>query len=259
MHRRFLTTSIVACLGVVLPASASASKSAACGGIDLDAMGECHFELSASCQGACDATSFQLRCDGQCNASASAECTGQCQGQCLADCQVDPGQFECSASCRSECVARADAQCGCEGQSQAQVEASCSAQCDAQCQLVAPSASCESQCSACCSASCDVEANVNCSLDCAAELEGSCNVDCQGNGALFCDGQYVEITNYAACAVDVAAHWSGQASAQGSFNFACNVVEPGLTHGRWAELGVGLAVGLTALRRRSRKGKVSPA
>jgi hypothetical protein len=259
MHRHLITASALAFVSVIsLPLAARASDSTACGGVDLSAYGECHFEWSAGCQGSCDPASFTLTCNGQCNGSASVACSTECHEQCVTSCTIDPGQFDCNASCVADCVTRSDTECGCNGERTTEIETSCTAECQAQCELVPPSAACDTQCDACCNGSCDVEANVNCNLDCVAELEGGCNLDCQGSGALFCDGQYVPIADYDSCAADLEAQiygygsgsGSGSGSGQASFSFGCSLGRLGSHGGAWSTVLLGL--GLLALRRRSR-------
>ena len=65
-------------------------------------------------------------------------------------------------------------------------------------------ANCQAKCDASCSGSCKAEANADCQIDCQAsgfadcqvELEGGCKGHCsEPEGALFCDGNYVDAGN----------------------------------------------------------------
>lgn len=184
----------------------------ACGDINLEANAECTMEVSGGCEVQCVPLQFtaacsaelHVGCEGECSASASVECNASCQGSCEASCEVDPGSFECSAECTGGCNADCSAACAADGNGgrcEASCRASCSVECDAGCSGTAPSASCEAQCEASCSGGCTAEANVDCQIDCQADgyidcearLEGGCKAACQApEGALFCDGQYVD-------------------------------------------------------------------
>jgi hypothetical protein len=63
---------------------------------------------------------------------------------------------------------------------------------------------CDAKCQASCSGRCDAKATAQCQIDCQAKLEGGCEADLSGgckahcsdpNGALFCDGNYVDTGN----------------------------------------------------------------
>lgn len=65
-------------------------------------------------------------------------------------------------------------------------------------------ANCQAKCDASCSGSCKAEANADCQIDCQASGFADCKVDVEGGckghcnepeGALFCDGQYVDAGN----------------------------------------------------------------
>ncbi|UQA63619.1 hypothetical protein E8A73_011345 [Polyangium aurulentum] len=192
------------------PAQAAALES--CGNIEVRAEAQCEMVVSGGCTAQCTPINFQaqcsadlyLGCEGQCTGSASLQCTGSCQAGCEAECQVDPGSFECAASCRADCRAGCDAECAANpdgGRCKASCESTCGGSCDANCQVTGPSADCKAQCQACCSGSCEAEANFDCQIscqakgyvDCEAKLTGGCEAQCQKpEGALFCDGQYVD-------------------------------------------------------------------
>lgn len=185
----------------------------ACGNIYVEAGAQCEVvPPGVECETQCTPISVQascaaelyVGCAGECSAEASVECTGSCQSSCEAECEADPGSFECEGSCEATCVGECDAACAgaADGaQCQASCEASCSASCDAECSGVAPSASCEGKCSASCEGSCDAEANLDCQIacqssgyaDCVVDVQGGCESACsQSEGALFCDGQYID-------------------------------------------------------------------
>ncbi len=190
----------------------------------LDSCGDIHVEAEAQCtvvpptamcdamctplsvQAAC-AAELTVKCDGQCNASASVQCTGSCQAECTGKCEVDPGKFDCSVECQAECGGSCEGKCQASGnkaECKASCEATCGGSCDGKCDVQAPSADCNAKCEASCSGSCEAEANIDCQVDCQSdfyadckvEVEGGCKVACETEeGALFCDGQYVDYGN----------------------------------------------------------------
>src|SRR4029079_8494531 len=61
---------------------------------------------------------------------------------------------------------------------------------------------CKAKCQASCGGSCDADANMDCQVDCQSksfvkcetDLTGGCTTACsKPDGALFCDGQYVDV------------------------------------------------------------------
>ncbi len=264
---------------------------AACGDIHVEAAAECVVKVEGGCVAECSPLSFKAacaaesftRCEGSCSASAEAECTGTCSGTCVAECDADPGKFDCAGSCQLDCSGNCEASCstaedgaGCK----ASCEATCSAECDAECDVVPPSADCEAQCEGCCEGSCTAEANLDCqfscqsefSASCEAELEGGCKVACEDpDGALFCDGQYVDhggklaecvaaldaILNLEVDASASASCSNGSCSAEAEASISCfGTIHPerdspagllGLV------LGAGLLAGAGRYRRRTRR------
>ena len=205
----------------------------ACGNINLSGSANCEFKTSGGCEAACTPVNFELACAGQgsvdcrseCNLDASVDCSGSCQGSCEAQCEVDPGAFDCSASCQTDCSGSCGASCSakceadgnsaeCMGQCEASCEASCSTECDAECEVVPPSADCTAQCGGCCGGSCNASANFDCQVDCQADLKVACEAEMQGGcdvacskpeGALFCDGQFVNSQDVNECVAALAA------------------------------------------------------
>lgn len=265
----------------------------ACGNIHVEAEAECTVEVDGGCEAQCTPLSveaacageLELECRGQCDVEAEASCSATCEvAECVAQCEIDPPSFECTA----ECNARADATCSgrCEASAdRRECEASCkatySAECDASCTRTPGSASCQARCEASCEAECRAEANVDCQIDCQSDLyveckariQGGCELACRRpEGALFCDGQYVDhggnldecVTALRALVPDVEVEASGRAdgdcvgnrcegSAEGSAKASCAVpVAPGSSSSTgW--LGVALAVTSGALMRRRRR------
>jgi len=255
---------------------------AACGDIHVEAEAQCEVKGGIQCEAECTPVSFQAQCaaelsvdcDGECNLSASVECSGSCNADCMAECEANPGNYECEGSCFADCSGSCEGNCsaGSEGaQCRASCEATCDGECGVQCEGTPPSATCEAKCEASCEGSCRGEANASCQIDCQASgfaecearLEGGCKIDCDAEqGALFCDGQYVDhggnleecvAALKAAFDIEVEGYAEGECSngkcqgeAGGSITCA---VDP--EHGRNAWLGAfGLVVLVAAATRR---------
>jgi hypothetical protein len=266
----------------------------ACGDIHVEASAMCAAEVEGGCEAHCEPVRFEaacaakleIECSGMCNAEAEASCTASCDvSACTAECDANPGSFECEA----ECSANADAHCAGEcsasanrGQCEASCKASISAECEGTCQATPPTASCEAKCEARCEGECRGRANVDCQVscqdseayaECSAELEGGCVAECESpEGALFCDGQYVDHGGNAAeciesledaitARVDVSARGSasgecsnGKCEAEAEGEAGCSArMAPSVPRGGAAAIlaGFGLALALGARRRRS--------
>lgn len=215
----------------LLTVSPSHAQLSACGDIHVEAEAECSLETSGGCTVNCTPLNFELACEAEvraacdlsrCNANVEASCTAACEAECEAECAVDPGAFDCQGECRGSCSAdcqfgcdaRAEAACEaesdegraqCEASARASCEASCDAtcegECSASCEGTPPSAECSGKCEASCQGQCKVEVNAECRIECRSEnkaactarMEGDCRADCTTpEGALFCDGQYVD-------------------------------------------------------------------
>jgi len=181
----------------------------ACGNIHVEANANCEVLVEGGCEAQCVpprleaacAAELTASCEGQCNELPSVECTGSCQADCDAQCIVDPGSIDCRARCEGSCEANCDAECGTDSECHASCEANCSGSCESSCQVAPPEATCEARCEAACEGSCEANTNLDCQIDCQAEgyveckarLEGGCETACtRPEGALFCDGQYVD-------------------------------------------------------------------
>jgi hypothetical protein len=214
----FVAASIVSIVPLMLApetAHAQTASLAACGNINVRASAQCKVEASGGCTAQCTPVSFQAACaarltadcDGQCTATLP-ECNGSCEGSCQGQC-TDPGSFDCQASCEGSCSADCDAQCSgsasgntASGSCKARCQANCGAKCSGSCSATPPT--CEGKCKASCEGSCRGKATAQCQIECqgkleggcVAELEGGCKTRCtQPEGALFCDGQYVDTGN----------------------------------------------------------------
>jgi len=261
---------------------------AACNNIDVKANAQCKLEAQGGCTAQCTPVKFEAACAGkletscrgQCNVEASAECTGSCEGTCNGQCTSNPGSLDCSANCRGTCEADCSGKCSSSGnqsECQASCKASCGGSCDAQCTGTPPSASCEAKCKASCQGSCKGKVNADCQIncqskgyaECKANLEGGCKTQCtQPNGALFCDGQYVDAGNnlqncidalnaYLNIKVDASGSASctgNECSAEGEASASCGRVarsDVPSASSLWIVAGLGL-VGAAAVRRRKK-------
>ena len=90
---------------------------------------------------------------------------------------------------------------------------------------------CQAKCEARCAADCSAQANVDCQVDCQAEgyvecktrVQGGCEVACsRPDGALFCDGQYVEARELDECIAAIEAELDIEVEARGSASSDCS-------------------------------------
>jgi hypothetical protein len=257
----------------------------ACGNIHLAAGAQCEFKTSGGCLAECEPLNFKaacaaegaLGCQGDCSLDADVACTTDCNADCRASCDIDPAQFDCRAACQTDCAASCDGTCEarcsdseCLAECSAGCEATCSTECDVGCDIEPGQVDCEAQCNGCCGGSCSAEINLDCQLDCQADLQVSCEAELQGGceiacedpqGALFCDGQYVNVDNLEACLlaladelnieVDASGECSGN-RCEGQISVGCfGTVDP---ERQWnGILALGLGFGWLAAGRRRRR------
>jgi len=237
---------ILGALALVAPFFASnvaqAASLSSCGDIFVSGEAECEVLVEGGCTAMCEpltvqaacAADLRVDCDGQCNAEIEANCDVDCQAGCEGRCDVDPGTFSCTADCQADCSADCSGSCAADSDSarcEASCKATCSGSCDAQCSGTPPSADCKASCEASCSGSCQGKANIDCQIDCQADgfaeceatLEGGCEAQCQKpEGAIFCDGQFVDSSNLQDCiaalkaALGIEVYAEGSASCEGN-------------------------------------------
>lgn len=270
-------------------------------GVALDACGNVHVEVdaqcvvvppSAQCKAMCDpisveaacAADLSVECRGECDKLPSVTCMGDCRADCEGDCRVDPGKFDCKTRCEADCGGSCDTQCARAGnrtECETSCEGSCSAYCDSSCDIEAPSVDCDAHCEASCNGSCEVETNLDCQVacqsrgkvECTARVKGGCEVQCQAQeGALFCNGQYIDHDDQLQECVDalraaVEAHvmieTSGEsmcangtctASGRAKVKSDCAVLDPGAANSSGASSWLaGIAIGLGVLLSRRRR------
>lgn len=266
----------------LIPSTAEAASLSSCGNVFVAGEAHCEVYVEGGCVAMCEPVSVQascaadlkVNCDGMCTGSASVECKGSCEGDCQARCSaVEPGEFSCAADCQASCSADCSGRCAAESDQahcEASCKATCSGSCDAECEVTPPSANCEASCQASCEGSCHGQANIDCQVDCQAsgfaeceaDLEGGCEAQCmKPDGALFCDGQFVNTSNLKDCvaaiqaALGIEVYANGSASCEGNSCMAegeigCSCTADGSGDPALAGLfGLGLVV---AIRRRRR-------
>jgi MYXO-CTERM domain-containing protein len=180
-----------------------------CGGLRLEDASSCEIRGSIQCDASCSrlgiykkacATKLHRECKQTCTLSAQPTCTDSCTTSCKSEC--DSGKNitcqhncfgECKGSCAASCAGKADvARCT------ASCEATCDGECDVKCAPVVD-ASCYNHCIECCGGSCTAQSNMDCQTtcqdkefeECEHELEVDCNAKCTGDGAIFCNGEFV--------------------------------------------------------------------
>jgi hypothetical protein len=251
---------VLAVFAVALGASAQAEAQSlsSCGDVYVPGRADCTVvPPSAGCELNCTPVSLEascaaelyVDCRGQCNADIDVGCTGSCQADCMADCTVDPGKLDCSVNCQAGCAADCDARCtvSSDVHCRASCKASCSGSCNASCKSTPPSASCDAKCSASCKGECKAKANVDCNvqcqsggyLKCNADLKGGCEAACKAKeGALFCEGQFIETNSLDQCVAALKGALDVQVSGYATGDAACD----GGTCNVEAEAGAGCSV-----------------
>jgi hypothetical protein len=186
----------------------------ACGEIHIEANAQCKVEVSGGCKTMCEPVRFETVCTTrrynvckkQCTLEPpTVDCKGSCGVDCDAKCKVDPGSVECYGSCKTSCMANCEGYCQSSSTSancKASCSATCGTECNASCIATLPSASCSAKCTAGCDGSCKitppyVDCQVKCQekelQDCETTMKGGCETQCEKpEGALFCDGQYID-------------------------------------------------------------------
>jgi MYXO-CTERM domain-containing protein len=296
MHISIGTLGRVVALSVGLIGLSHATARAdlsACGAVDVRAEANCVIvPPSAECKAMCTPVSvtatcsakLAVDCDASCSELPSIDCNARCEAGCVGKCEVDPGKFDCAVDCRATCNGSCEASCSARSDKagcMASCSGACSVGCDQKCDVELPSAECDVQCEASCQGSCDVSTNIDCQVDCQAkgyakceaDVTGGCKVRCDAQqGALFCDGQFIDTGDKlqecvsalkAILNAKVMAESSGSSecadgtcSAEGkaSVSSDCSVVHAGSSTTRAGLYGVLalLGLGLVVRRRRSR-------
>jgi hypothetical protein len=227
----------------------------------------CQYVVSSGgCEAQCTPGSFVAECDAQCTGSVQASCTGTCSADCSAMCTANPGSFSCSGYCDQSCQGSCSAQCT-DSACSADCMADCSNRCEVSCSAQPPTATCDVQCQASCNGKCEVDVNIMCHANCTANLVlPTCQADCKlPQGALFCDGQYVDVAKAAQACIDYLKSQgvSFSESCSGGTNggttcsatVGCSAAPSLGAADRWGVLGISgvvMGLGLVVARRRRR-------
>jgi len=215
-----MTKGSLAVICLVLLGTATEARASgldACNNVFLTATAHCQVEPPGlSCQTRCTPLNMQVSCAKQLFTECAPECTLQvvpqdvqvCTDTCVPQCTVNPGSFDCSASCDGTCTADCSAKCSAASDSAsclASCQATCTGYCKADCSAVLPSMTCQEKCQKSCHGVHTAKVNMDCQMkchtverytSCETKLTGGCQTQCQAKaGALFCDGQYVDLAS----------------------------------------------------------------
>ena len=210
-----------AALLLTLPTVARADL-AACGGVYLSVDAACEFVPTETCTTHCEdvametdcAARLYTTCEGECTATAEVACVETCttdctpvcttheadpappnaMGLCMSDCQQDCTDDCAGAANKGECRSSCAHTCGelCEKRCDGDDSTTCAPRCDV---------ACEGSCTAQASSACQVTCQSKQFTTCKTEQVQVCEKDCkETGGALFCDGQFLAVTDLQACA-----------------------------------------------------------
>jgi hypothetical protein len=236
----------LAAIFAAAPAHASGLDS--CGNIDVRANATCTANVKpAECELQCTPAKFEAACAGKleaecepmCDKLPEVNCTASCQTDCETECNVKPAMFDCQGNCTANCDADCSSKCKSSDNSTdcvAQCHASCSSECRGSCKATPAEADCKGKCEASCQGSCKVDTNFDCQINCQSKgyLDCTTNVQpavCKGQcqkpeGALFCDGQFVDTGNNAQMCIDaLKAYVEAHVMASGSADCVGNTCE----------------------------------
>lgn len=189
-------------------------KSDACGALTVTTASKCDLQVDAACLAGCNPANFTqsawTECDSACSQLASEVCKLTCNPLCKADCMTADCDFNAVTACKGGCQETCGDTCGelvAAGEADAiDCEIACDTVCSSECgaaSSVAQIANCGVQCGASCAAECSAEINMGCQIACQSELflvKGeSCKESCSDAGSLFCDGEFVELTDLEEC------------------------------------------------------------
>jgi hypothetical protein len=260
---------------MLLSAPAQAADLSACSNIQIGGSAKCEVKVSGGCDVQCTPFNASLSChaklQGMCNATLP-QCSIDCEAGCKGECNVNPGSFDCQAKCEAQVNVDCSGKCA-SSANKAQCDASCRAtakgECGAKCNVVPPSANCDVKCKAKCEGGCNGKARLDCQIQaqagCVAMVEGGCKAQCkQPEGAVFCDGQFIETSSVQKCMSQLESlfkfHASLDASCSGntceaSASVGCSAAPTAPTGmASWFGLGASVAgIALVAARRRRRQ------
>lgn len=214
MRHTFCLAALVAVAVLLLaPEFARAEGLSACGNISVGLSAQCEVQPpGVSCETMCAAPRMEVSCAADLTVSCAPQCTQTveeqlvtvCSNNCVTQCEANPGSFSCSGTCGANCAADCQTQCGTSSQCLASCKASCSFYCDGGCKVVLPSMTCQEKCAPSCHSQVEAKVKTQCQLQCQAKeivtcqekMVQDCKTQCRlQEGALFCDGQFVDADN----------------------------------------------------------------
>lgn len=242
----FLIGAAAFAVPMLVPSTAHAGLEA-CGDIHVEASAKCEAIATGGCDVECTNLSFeaachaegQASCSGQCNLQADASCTGACDIKgCETKCNGDQVKFDCAANCTAgcdaDCAGSCESKCGTDSECKSSCQGSCKATCQGECKgsCTGEFPDCKTKCEASCKGQCEAKINTSCQVDCQSNLQASCTSKLQGGckakcespeGAVKCDGEYVDNNGNAQACLDALTAWTAQinASASGSATASC--------------------------------------
>lgn len=266
--RRFFAKILFGGLVLGVPLFAASTASAAdCGwlGYGSSASLDCTLVTSGGCTTQCTPLTVTAQCgatcQGSCHADIDVSCTDTCETSCKTKCT--PSELDCVGFCQEDCEGNCSSYCEKHGNSSdcvSQCQGSCEGDCGVNCQV--KPGSCTTMCQEACKGSCHAQANLDCEVKCqggcSADVEGGCKTACSApEGALFCNGQYVEASDVVACETAFYVDVNASCDASGcevDASTGCNTAKPGDAPTSFAAVGAMLAgLGLIVSRRRRSK------
>jgi len=275
----------------LLPSSAHAKQLDKCGGVYLSADSKCEFKPVQECMTSCATTSVEQACAQKTSTMCSASCTttdtttcvkthsDSCSKECDTITEKSSHEVcttECVDSCTADAVKRKDF-----GGDRDKCHQNCAQNCNTSCEKCSETdqkTDCTTKCMSVVENECTEEVNRDCLLSCQTDNYTSCETDtvntctttCHDKqGALFCDGQFIDADDLQACADQLAAEFSfsiditAHATVNGNGSVTttnkdgsktttkCSFSPPTQGHGGMA-LGALAALGLVVARRRRR-------
>jgi hypothetical protein len=196
-------------LMVLLSGTAASAGIPECENLRLEEVESCELRGSLECSASCDelgvfkkacATRLHTSCRSECTLSANPRCQDECTTTCSRDCDIGVN-VTCLHNCFGECVGSCEASCAGKDDVEtctASCEATCDGECDTRCRPLVDG-DCYKHCIECCGGSCTAQANMDCQTvcqeeqfeECEYEFRADCEAECTGDGAIFCDGEYV--------------------------------------------------------------------
>lgn len=217
-----------AAVGLILslPSIAHADLEA-CGGVYLSVGAACEFVPKETCTTQCEDVAMETSCAARLYASCETECTATAEVTCIETCTTDctptcttqqasPEPPNARGLCMSSC--QQDCNSDCAGADKVgECRSSCAQTCGEICEKDCDeddAVTCAPTCDVACSGSCRAQASSSCQVTCQSqqfttcktELVQRCEEECTTTGgALFCEGQFLNVTDLQACADELRA------------------------------------------------------